>query len=174
MFGWGAQLLCNVIGKFNAEVDIFNFEGFWLVDSDQLRSQSEAYKIARGKKTWFFDEFFENISNFDWLHYAYILSTVCLHYYLLFPLGFVYPAYCSVRALESRSKDDDTKWLTYWVVFALFSVIEFFSDILVGWVPFYWLTKVTIIFCYLLYLYLCIIFQIIWKNRSHSILVKFD
>merc|ERR1712062_206694 len=46
-----------------------------------------------------------------------------------------------VRALESRSKDDDTKWLTYWVVFALFSVIEFFSDILVGWVPFYWLTK---------------------------------
>ena len=129
-------------------MDIFNFEGFWLVDSDQLRSQSEAYKIARGKKTWFFDEFFENISNFDWLHYAYILSTVCLHYYLLFPLGFVYPAYCSVRALESRSKDDDTKWLTYWVVFALFSVIEFFSDILVGWVPFYWLTKVTIIFCY--------------------------
>jgi len=56
-------------------------------------------------------------------------------------IGFVYPAYCSVRALESRSKDDDTKWLTYWVVFALFSVIEFFSDILVGWVPFYWLTK---------------------------------
>ena len=81
MFGWGAQLLCNVIGKFNAEVDIFNFEGFWLVDSDQLSSQSEAYKIARGKKTWFFDEFFENISNFDWLHYAYILSTVYIIIY---------------------------------------------------------------------------------------------
>ena len=105
----------------------------------------------------------------DYIMHLYLINCL-LHYYLLFPIGFVYPAYCSVRALESRSKDDDTKWLTYWVVFALFSVIEFFSDILVGWVPFYWLTKVTIIFCYLLYLYLRIFFQIIWKSRSHSIL----
>ena len=105
----------------------------------------------------------------DYIMHLYLINCL-LHYYLLFPIGFVYPAYCSVRALESRSKDDDTKWLTYWVVFALFSVIEFFSDILVGWVPFYWLTKVTIIFCYLLYLYLRIFFQIIWKSRNHSIL----
>lgn len=29
----------------------------------------------------------------------------------------------------------------YWVVFAVFSVVEFFSDIIMGWVPFYWLGK---------------------------------
>lgn len=57
-------------------------------------------------------------------------------------IGFAYPAYCSVKALESKRKDDDTQWLVYWVVFALFSVVEFFSDILCGWVPFYWLMKV--------------------------------
>jgi len=57
-------------------------------------------------------------------------------------IGFGYPAYCSIKALESGSKKDDTKWLTYWVVFALFSVMEYFVDTLVGWVPFYWLTKV--------------------------------
>ena len=56
-------------------------------------------------------------------------------------IGFVYPAYCSIKALESRNKDDDTQWLMYWVVFAVFSVVEFFSDIIMGWVPFYWLTK---------------------------------
>jgi len=56
-------------------------------------------------------------------------------------IGFGYPAYCSIKALESGSKKDDTKWLTYWVVFAFFSVLEFFVDTLVGWVPFYWLTK---------------------------------
>ena len=56
-------------------------------------------------------------------------------------IGFVYPAYCSIKALESKNKDDDTQWLMYWVVFACFSVIEFFSDIIMGWVPFYWLAK---------------------------------
>ena len=57
-------------------------------------------------------------------------------------IGFAYPAYCSVKALESHNKNDDTQWLVYWVVFASFSVLEFFSDLLVGWVPFYWLLKV--------------------------------
>ena len=61
-------------------------------------------------------------------------------------IGFAYPAYCSVKALESSKKDDDTQWLVYWVVFAMFSVLEFFSDILVGWVPFYWFVKVSKLF----------------------------
>lgn len=56
-------------------------------------------------------------------------------------IGFVYPAYCSIKAIESGNKADDKQWLTYWVVYALFSVLEFFVDILVGWVPFYWLSK---------------------------------
>ena len=53
-------------------------------------------------------------------------------------IGFAYPAYCSIKALESRTKEDDTQWLMYWVVFALFSLAEFFSDILVGWVSYYY------------------------------------
>ena len=55
--------------------------------------------------------------------------------------GFVYPAYVSISAIESSRKDDDTKWLTYWVVYAIFSIVEFFADIIVGWFPMYWLTK---------------------------------
>lgn len=57
-------------------------------------------------------------------------------------IGFLYPAYTSMKALESPQKEDDTKWLTYWVVFALFSVVEFFADMVVGWFPLYWLLKV--------------------------------
>jgi receptor expression-enhancing protein 5/6 len=49
---------------------------------------------------------------------------------------------CRIKAIESRQKDDDTKWLTYWVVYSVFSLVEFFSDIFLFWVPFYWLLKV--------------------------------
>jgi len=65
-------------------------------------------------------------------------------------IGFLYPAYISIKAIESVDKTDDTQWLTYWVVFALFNVVEFASDAIVGWFPVYWLCKCAL----MLYLYL--------------------
>eukprot|EP00918_Siedleckia_nematoides_P079834 GHVU01174940.1.p1 GENE.GHVU01174940.1~~GHVU01174940.1.p1 ORF type:complete len:201 (-),score=33.02 GHVU01174940.1:2142-2744(-) len=63
-------------------------------------------------------------------------------------LGFLYPAYASVKAIESKGKDDDTKWLTYWVVYSTFSLVEFFTDIFLFWIPFYWLLKcMFLIYC---------------------------
>ncbi|XP_044609621.1 receptor expression-enhancing protein 6 isoform X1 [Equus asinus] len=56
-------------------------------------------------------------------------------------IGFVYPAYASVKAIESPNKDDDTVWLTYWVVYGLFGLAEFFSDLLLSWFPFYYVGK---------------------------------
>lgn len=56
-------------------------------------------------------------------------------------IGFLYPMYMSIKALETDDKDDDTQWLMYWVVFSFFSVIEFFTDILVGWIPAHWFFK---------------------------------
>jgi len=65
-------------------------------------------------------------------------------------IGFIYPAYASVKAIESHKKEDDTKWLTYWVVFAYLSTIEFFSDIFLSWFPLYWLAKcVLLLWCFL-------------------------
>lgn len=56
-------------------------------------------------------------------------------------IGFIYPAYKSIKALETHDKLDDTKWLTYWVVFAAVSVIEAFTDIFFYWIPLYSLLK---------------------------------
>jgi receptor expression-enhancing protein 5/6 len=65
-------------------------------------------------------------------------------------IGFAYPAYQSVKALESSNKEDDTKWLTYWVVCAAFHIVDFFSDKLLSWFPLYWLMKcVFLVWCYI-------------------------
>ncbi|XP_069025129.1 receptor expression-enhancing protein 5 [Embiotoca jacksoni] len=56
-------------------------------------------------------------------------------------IGFLYPAYISIKAIESATKEDDTKWLTYWVVYGIFSVAEFFADIFLSWFPFYYIGK---------------------------------
>ncbi|KAG1687298.1 Receptor expression-enhancing protein 5 [Nymphon striatum] len=65
-------------------------------------------------------------------------------------IGFGYPAYESIKAIESKDQRDDTKWLTYWVVYAAFGIFEFFSDIFLDWFPFYWLLKcIFLVWCFL-------------------------
>lgn len=64
-------------------------------------------------------------------------------------VGFAIPAYASMHAIESTSKTDDTKWLTYWVVFACFSCVDFFADAILRYFPFYWLVKIIfLVYCF--------------------------
>jgi len=65
-------------------------------------------------------------------------------------VGFLYPAYVSIKAIESSTKADDTQWLTYWVVFGLMKVIEFGSEQIEDFFPIYWLVKCA----FMLWLYL--------------------
>lgn len=67
-------------------------------------------------------------------------------------IGVAYPAYISIKAIESHTKADDTKWLTYWVLYAVFSIIEFFSGFLTKFIPFYWLLKVCLFVYLIIYL----------------------
>lgn len=60
-------------------------------------------------------------------------------------IGFVYPAYQSFKAIESAHKEDDVQWLTYWVVFAVLNLIEFFADIILYWLPFYYAFKTILV-----------------------------
>jgi len=63
--------------------------------------------------------------------------------------AFAYPAYMSFKAIDSADPTDDTQWLTYWVVFALFSIVENVMSFLVTWIPFYYMIKC----CFFAWLY---------------------
>ncbi|KAH0474855.1 MAG: uncharacterized protein KVP18_003821 [Porospora cf. gigantea A] len=54
-------------------------------------------------------------------------------------VGFCYPAWQSVKAIESGK--DHSQWLTYWVVFAFISSCEIFVEFILHWVPFYYIIK---------------------------------
>lgn len=63
---------------------------------------------------------------------------------LCYFLGFLFPTYASVRAIESGDVSDDTKWLTYWVVFSTVNFLEIFFE----WIPLYYLLKfVLLVWC---------------------------
>jgi receptor expression-enhancing protein 5/6 len=48
-------------------------------------------------------------------------------------VGFIYPAYMSFKALSTPGTDDDTQWLTYWVIYAFFNLTESVTDLILSW-----------------------------------------
>ncbi|KAI7692963.1 Receptor expression-enhancing protein 4 [Sarcoptes scabiei] len=57
-------------------------------------------------------------------------------------IGCLYPTYLSYKALKNKDGQELTRLLTYWVVFTVFSILEGFFDILIGfWLPFYYESK---------------------------------
>lgn len=60
-------------------------------------------------------------------------------------VGILYPAYLSFKAIETQESDDDKQWLTYWVVFAIYNILDDFSSILFFWMPFYYPIKLLVL-----------------------------
>merc|ERR1711865_33137 len=60
-------------------------------------------------------------------------------------VGFVYPAFKSFEAIETKKQTaapgNDKQWLSYWIIFSFFSIIELFVDFLLYWIPFYYAFK---------------------------------
>uniref|UniRef100_UPI0035C727A6 HVA22/TB2/DP1 family protein n=1 Tax=Serratia quinivorans TaxID=137545 RepID=UPI0035C727A6 len=61
--------------------------------------------------------------------------------YITTAIGVAYPAFMSFLALESDEKDDDIQWLTYWVCFGAFNIVDQFAGIILSVIPFYYFLK---------------------------------
>lgn len=59
--------------------------------------------------------------------------------------GTLYPAYNSFKTVRAKSVDEYMKWMMYWIVFAIFSAAETFTDVFLAWLPFYYEMKVLLI-----------------------------
>ncbi|KAJ8327357.1 hypothetical protein QVD99_008100 [Batrachochytrium dendrobatidis] len=56
-------------------------------------------------------------------------------------VGFSFPAYASIKAVDSGDKVKYTHWLSYWVIFALLKLIENFHITILQVLPFYFIFK---------------------------------
>ncbi len=65
-----------------------------------------------------------------------------LDIYITALVGIVIPSISSIRALETKEADDDKQWLTYWIVFGVFSIIDLFSSSILKFIPFYFILKI--------------------------------
>lgn len=71
---------------------------------------------------------------------ASVLSRVAI---LVF--GILYPAYSSFKAVRRKSHRDYTKWMMYWIVFALFQTVEMVTDTFLPWLPLYYELKIVFV-----------------------------
>jgi len=82
-----------------------------------------------------------------------LLITGVADHFIVSLIGFLYPAYSSVKTIQAKDKlkgklqsvvgnqEDDTKWLVYWVVYGAFVVFEVLGDVLLYWFPMYFIFK---------------------------------
>ncbi|KAK4429979.1 HVA22-like protein a [Sesamum alatum] len=55
---------------------------------------------------------------------------------LAMPLvSLVFPLYCSIKAIETKTRADDQQWLTYWVLYSLITLFELTFAKLLEWFP---------------------------------------
>ncbi|XP_029448642.1 receptor expression-enhancing protein 1 isoform X2 [Rhinatrema bivittatum] len=59
--------------------------------------------------------------------------------------GTLYPAYYSYKAVKSKDIKEYVKWMMYWIIFALFTTVETFTDIFLSWFPFYYELKIAFV-----------------------------
>uniref|UniRef100_A0A0A9Y994 Receptor expression-enhancing protein n=1 Tax=Lygus hesperus TaxID=30085 RepID=A0A0A9Y994_LYGHE len=66
---------------------------------------------------------------------------------IILAFGTLYPAYASYKAVRTKDVKEYVKWMMYWIVFALFTCAETFTDVLLSfWFPFYYEIKVALVF----------------------------
>jgi len=73
-----------------------------------------------------------------------VLSIITLFVFgatiLTLAITVLYPAAKSIQALETEHTEDDKEWLTYWIIFGIFTLLDDFAGFILNMIPyFFWL-----------------------------------
>ncbi len=61
----------------------------------------------------------------------------------------LYPAAMSIKAIETESTEDDKEWLTYWIIFGIFTLLDDFLGFILNMIPyFFWIKLVFFVYLF--------------------------
>ncbi|XP_056153022.1 receptor expression-enhancing protein 3 [Lampris incognitus] len=59
--------------------------------------------------------------------------------------GTLYPAYYSYKAVKTKNVKEYVRWMMYWIVYALYTVVETITDLTLAWFPLYYEVKIAFV-----------------------------
>ena len=70
--------------------------------------------------------------------------------YITCLVGVALPSYWSIKAIESPEYGDDKQWLTYWAIYGIFTLLDYFANFILRIFPFYFVIKIIfLIWCFM-------------------------
>merc|ERR1719281_375969 len=78
---------------------------------------------------------FGTLSVISWVLFGFLAPLT------LSVVAFLYPAIQTIRAIDQKGQQE--RWLTYWIVYGAFNVVESVADVFLSWLPFYITIKAT-------------------------------
>jgi len=65
--------------------------------------------------------------------------------YISYLLTIYYQAIWSIKVISKKELDGDKQWLTYWIIFSIFAILDMFSVYIIKLIPFYFLIRTAIL-----------------------------
>ena len=80
------------------------------------------------------------------MSYSLTLGIACVVFgigasYITCLIGVAYPAFRSFLTLDQENEEEEKQWLTYWVVFGAFNIVDHFAGFILHFIPFYYVLK---------------------------------
>uniref|UniRef100_A0A6I8SJ29 Receptor expression-enhancing protein n=1 Tax=Xenopus tropicalis TaxID=8364 RepID=A0A6I8SJ29_XENTR len=66
-------------------------------------------------------------------------------FYIRLVFGMLYPAYYSYKAVRTKNVKEYVRWMMYWIVFAIYTVMETIADLTISWFPLYYELKIAFV-----------------------------
>jgi len=80
------------------------------------------------------------------MSYSLTLGIACVVFgigasYITCLIGVAYPVFKSFLTLDQDDEEEEKQWLTYWVVFGCFNIVDHFAGFILHFIPFYYVLK---------------------------------